>query len=211
MSGRALLCCLAGLLGALCVGLGEGLLQLQPGANYSDPSYAYLGEVSASRQVIGYWLSVLTAPLYLLGYWHLTRNLAPGRPRLMMALFLLVAYAFIIAAVWIGQRIFIAEAVREAPALVERYSALNEPLVNVLRVAILIFSAAWIWLIASGQSRYPRWLAIFSPAALLALIFALYIGAPDIGQWALPTAMNTAHAIVFGLSFLVLRRSAKPD
>ena len=103
------------------------------------------------------------------------------------------------------------EAVREAPALVERYSALNEPLVNVLRVAILIFSAAWIWLIASGQSRYPRWLAIFSPAALLALIFALYIGAPSIGQWALPTAMNTAHAIVFALSFLVLRRSEQPD
>ena len=57
----------------------------------------------------------LAAPLYLLGYWHLTRNLAPRRPRLMLALFLLVAYAFIIAAVWIGQRIFIAEAVRSAP------------------------------------------------------------------------------------------------
>ena len=210
MSDRAYWCGVAGLIGALFVGIGEGLLQLQPGADYGDPNYAYLGAVSASRQVAGYWMSVLGAPLYVLGYWHLTRNLAPDKPRLRAGLFALMAYAFIIATVWIGQRIFIAEAVRSAPDMVARFSELNEPLVNVLRIAILVFSAAWIWLIASGQSRYPRWLALFSPAALLAVIFAIYLAAPSVGQWALPTAMNTAHFIVFALSLLTLRRVSKP-
>ena len=209
---RWLLAGFAGLVGALLTGLGEGLLQLSIGADYTDPSYGYFALIDTARQSQGHFLSVAAAPLYLLGYWHLTRNLAPGRPRLANALFLLTSYAFILATVWIGQRFFLAQTVKAIDTglattdLLNIFAAHNEPFVNVLRVAMAVFSIAWIWLVASGQSRYPRWMAIFSPAALLAAIFGLYFAAPDLGSWILPTAMNTAHFIVFGLSLMTLAR-----
>ncbi len=208
---RAYIFGLCGLIGALVVGIGEGMLQLQPGSDYGDAGYAYLGAIGVERQEMGYWMSVLAAPLYLLGYIHLCFNLAPHRPRLITVLFLIMAYAFIIATVWMGQRIFIAEAVRSVAdgaspsGLVATFSAWNEPLINVLRAAIAIFSLAWVWFVASGQSRYPRWMALFSPAALVGLIFVVYFSVPAIGQWVLPTAMNTAHVLIFALSLLTLR------
>lgn len=210
MSGRWMWMGAAGLLGALLTGVGEGLMQLAPGADYGDPHYSYFARIETSRQSLGYWLSMAAAPLYLLGYWHLTRNLAPTRPRLGLALFLFTGYAFVLAISWIGQRYFLAQTVKAIAAgqadaeLFATFAAHNEPLVNALRVAIVLFSVAWIWLIATGQSRYPRWMALLSPGALLGAIFASYVAAPAFGGWFLPTAMNTAHVVVFLASLLAL-------
>jgi len=213
---------IAGLLGAAAVGVGEGLIQASPGADYGDPGYSYFALIEPARQSVGHFLSVLAAPLYLLGYWHVTRNLAPQRPRLANGLFAIAAYAFIIGAVWLGQRYFLAQTVHAiqageaTPALLADFAAHNEPLVTVLRIAIAVISVAWVWLIATGQSRYPRWMAAFSPLALLAAIFGLYAVAPTLGSYVLPVAMNAAHVVVFGLSLAVLappepwaRRSAR--
>ncbi len=200
----------AGLLGALLTGLGEGLMQLAPGADYGDPHYAYFALIESSRQSLGYWLSMAAAPLYLLGYWHLTRNLAATRPRLGLALFLVTGYTFVLAISWIGQRYFLAQTVKAIaagqadPELLATFAAHNEPLVSVLRVAVVVFSVAWVWLVASGQSRYPRWMALLSPGALLAAIFGSYLAAPAFGGWLIPTAMNTAHVVVFLASLLAL-------
>lgn len=212
---RYLALCLLGLAGALLTGLGEGLLQLVPHADYTDVSYGYFASVPDARQSLGHFLAILAAPLYLPGYWHLTRNLAPARPRLATALFGLTSYAFILGAVWIGQRYFLATTVKAIAAgdannaLLHDLAAHNEPLVNALRLAMVIFSVAWVWLIASGQSRYPRWMAIFSPALLLGAVFALYFSRPDLGWIVLPTAMNTAHVVVFTLSLLALSTGRK--
>lgn len=199
---------LLGLVGALLTGFGEGLLQYAPGADFADPTYNYFTSIAISRQSFGHFLSVLAAPLYLLGYWHLTRNIAPARPRVSNGLFLLCAYAFIIGEAWMAERYFLAatahaiDAGAAAPALLEDFSRHNEPFVNVLRVAIGVFSLAWIWLIGTGQSRYPRFMAAFSPGLVLGAIFLLWFVAPAIGEKFLPTAMNTAHAIVFALSLI---------
>ena len=213
VSSTARLCGLAGLIGALATGLGEGLLQYAPGANFADPTYNYFTSIAIGRQSAGHFISVLSAPLYLLGYWHLTRNIAPARPRFSNALFLLCGYAFILGAVWIGGRYFLAatahavDAGDAAPALLEDLARHNEPFVNALRVTIGAFSLAWIWLISSGQSRYPRFMAAFSPGLVLGAIFLLWFVAPAIGEKFLPTAMNTAHAIVFALSLIFSRAS----
>ena len=201
---------LAGLIGALLTGTGEGLLQFVPGGDYTAADYGYFAGIETSRQSVGHWLSVLSAPLYLLGYWHLTRNLAPERPKTSLILFMLMAYGFMIANVWLGQRFFLAQTVKAiadgtaSPDLLTIFARHNEPLVNVLRVALALFSVAWIWLIASGQSRYPRWLALFCPVLILAAIFILYIKAPQLGSLILPTAMNTTHVLIFALSLAVL-------
>ena len=88
-------------------------------------------------------------------------------------------------------------------ALLVAFSERNEPFVNVLRVAMLVVSAIWIYLVASGKTHYPRWMAIFSPFVILASIFALYFAYPSIGLYVLPIAMNITHAIIFALSLLI--------
>jgi hypothetical protein len=204
---------LAGLVGALLVGTGEFLLQFSPDGGYEDAEYTWLALISLERMKAGHFLAILSAPLYLIGYWHLTQMLKPAGLWPARVVGYLGGYSFMVAVVWIGQRALLGLVAHEIadgsaqPELLHAMAALNEPLVNVLRVAILIISAIWIVQIVRGQSRYPRWMAIFSPAALLVSIFALYGFAPYLGTWILPTAMNTAHFVLFALSTWVAAKA----
>ncbi len=213
--GRQTLLGFLGLLGAILVGAGEYTLQFNTLGDYASAGYEYFSGISQGRLTGGHFLSVLAAPLYLLGYWHLASNLAPASKRWAQVFFFLGAYSFIVGAVWMGQRVFLAETVQAIDAglplafLLERFAALNEPFVNVLRLAVLINSVIWISLIVRGRSNYPRWLAAFSPIALLAGIFALYFVAPEPGRYLLPGAMNVVHVIIFSLSLLTARAKAQ--
>ena len=204
---------LLGLAGALLVGTGEFLLQFSPGGHYGDADYGFMAQIPFARMQAGHFLAILSAPLYLEGYWHLGAmlNRTPAWPgRAVMAL---GWYGFMVGAVWIGQRAMLGATVqaiasgRADPALLHTLAALNEPLVNVLRVVIVLVSLIWIVHIASGRSRYPRLMALFSPALLLAAIFALYALSPGLGRFVLPTAMNTAHAVLFALSTMLAARA----
>jgi hypothetical protein len=195
----------AGLIGALLTGLGEGLMQLVPNGDFADPSYGYFRQVAPGRLAVGHWLAICAAPLYLAGYWYLTGRLMPRAPALRLAVFCAMSWAFMLAMVWIGQRALLAHAVQAASSgaasmeLVGIQAGLHEPLVNALRLAILGFSGLWIAFILAGRSQFPRWMALFSPGLVLGLIFLIYLARPSLGWLFLPTAMNTAHAIVFAL------------
>ena len=199
----------AGLAAAILVGAGEGLLQFNAAGGYEAPDYSYFAAVPVSRMTAGHFLAVLAAPLYVAGYWHLSKMLEPAGPRLAKFVFFAGAYSFIVGTAWISQRVFLGLTAHEIAAgadlstLLVAFSERNEPLVNVLRVAMLIISVIWIFLIVRGKSHYPRWMAFFSPIVLLVSIFALYFAAPTIGVYFLPIAMNVVHAIVFGLSLVV--------
>jgi len=206
----------AGLVGALLTGLGEGLIQLVPNGDFTDPAYGYFREITPARLALGHWIAAAAAPLYLAGYWHLTGRLMPGASRLRLPVFLLMAWAFMLAIVWIGQRALLAHtvlAISDGAArtdLLLAQARLHEPLVNALRLALMGFSLLWTVLIATGRSAYPRWMALFSPGLLLGLIFAVYFAAPEFGWLVLPTAMNTAHAGVFALSLATSPRESPP-
>ncbi len=196
----------AGLLGALLTGVGEGLIQLVPDGDFAGPAYGYFEGVSPRRLAFGHWIAVTSAPLYLAGYLHLTGRLMPHHPKMRFVVFSLMAWALILAFVWIGQRALLAHTVHaiaegnSAASLLDAQASLHEPLVNALRLAILGFSLFWIALIVTGRSTYPRWMALFSPGLILGAIFLTWLAVPGIGWLVLPTAMNTAHAVVFALS-----------
>jgi hypothetical protein len=195
-----------GLLAACFVGIGEFCLQFSPRGFYEDQAYGFFLDVGRAQLDLGYALSVFAAPLYLVGYWHLKTMLAPASRLAAWAFFLIGAYAFVIGAVWIGQRPFMALLVQAiaageaAPSLLTEYAVRNEILVNVLRAAMVLTSVIWIGLILSGRTLYPRWMALLAPAILLAGVFALYALAPAIGVYVLPTAMNAVHVVVFAMS-----------
>lgn len=202
-----------GLGAALLVGLGEFCLQYTPNGGVEDvENYLYFNDISAERLSIGHFIAVLSAPLYLLGYWHLSKNLEPAGKLLSGVFFCIGAYAFAVGTAWIGQRFFIATTVHEIAAGADLKSQLtlfaehNEPFVNVLRLAMLLVSVIWIKQILTGRTNYPRWMAIFSPIVLLATMFALYFYETAIGLYVFPVAMNATHFIIFALSMLTTRK-----
>ncbi len=194
-----------GLLGAVLVGAGEFTLQYSPNADYAH-GYTYFAHISKARLSLGHYVSVLAAPLYIIGYWHLAKRLDPKNTWLGKFFFLIGAYAFIIGAVWMGQRVFLALTVQEITAgvnvqnLLSAFSAHNEPLVNIVRVVMLILSIMWVFQILKGRANYPKYMALFSPAFILAVIFGLYMALPKLGGLLIPNAMNVTHIIIFSMS-----------
>ncbi len=96
-----------------------------------------------------------------------------------------------------------------SPELLLRMAAHNEPLVNVLRVAMVAVSVLWVVLILRGRTALPKWMAAVNPATILALIFALYWVAPGVGVYILPVAMNVTHVIIFGLALMACSKTAQ--
>jgi len=161
---------IAGCLGAILVGMGEFSMQFAPNSDITDlKDYLYFNEVSAGRLSFGHFIAVLGAPLYMLGYWHLSKKLEPAGPKQAKLFFLIGAYAFAVGTAWIGQRFFLATTVHEIAAgndlkgLLTVFSEHNEPFVNVLRIAMLLVSIIWIKLILTGKTAFPKWMALFSP------------------------------------------------
>ncbi len=200
---------LIGLAAAFLVGTGEFLLQFSADGGYADPGYGWLANIPMISLQKGHFLAVLAAPFYLVGYWHLMQMLRPGGKWSARVFGMLGGYSFMVGAVWIGQRAFLAMVAHEIAGgqpleeLLHTMAGFNEPLVNVLRVAMVVISLIWIVQIGRGGTRYPRIMALFSPFVLLASVFAIQAFVPGLGNLIVPTAMNTAHFVLFLLSTLV--------
>ena len=206
----------AGLLGAVLVGLGEYCLQYTPNGGIEDlTDYLYFNDISAQRLSLGHFIAVLSAPLYLFGYYFLSKQLEGAGRLQSKAFFLIGAYAFAVGTAWIGQRFFLGATVhaiaegQPLQPLLALFAEHNEPFVNVLRVAMLTVSLLWIKLILSGKTAFPKWMAIFSPIALLAVMAGLYFAKLKIGLYVFPVAMNAAHFIVFALALFTTRHNSK--
>ncbi len=213
---------IAGFFAALLVGIGEFTLQFSPLGGYEKEGYVYFANVAKDKLTMGHFFSTLAAPLYILGYWHIGQMFIRGGSRIYgWIITLLGGYAFMVGNAWLGGRIYLALTAHEIadttdPVIVNQLSQLladfgnhNEPLVNALRLAIVVVSIFWIWRIAIGKTLYPKWVAIFSPALILGVIFTLYFTGINAGVWLLPAAMNVVHLIIFSLSLFALHRASK--
>ena len=213
---------IAGFLAALLVGIGEFTLQYSPLGGYEKEGYVYFANVTKEKLTIGHFFSTLAAPLYILGYWHIGQMFIRGGSRIYgWIITLLGGYAFMVGNAWLGGRIYLALTAHEIantsnPTIANQLSQLlvdfgnhNEPLVNALRLAIVVVSIFWIWRIAIGKTLYPKWVAIFSPALILGVIFTIYFTGMSAGVWLLPAAMNVVHLIIFSLSLYSVRKAHK--
>ena len=210
----------AATIGAFVVGVGEFTFQYSPRGGYEGHDYLYFLDVSRFRLTVGHFLGVLVAPVYLIGYWHIAQMLRPAGRLLSASVFGFGIYAFAIGNVWLGGRVNLALAVqaRENAAepfkpvlsdLLQDISAHNEPLINIVRVLILVVSLLMAWGALTGRSHYPRWIVAVLPIVLLAAVFASYVIVPSIGGLLLPAAMNIAHVVFFAISTWVAARLLK--
>lgn len=197
-----------GLLAAFLVGTGEFLLHYDPLARFSESSYDFMMAASDGQQTIGHFIGVFGAPLYIIGCWHIYLMLKPANQKLAFTAFLIGAYGFIMGGDWISSRATIGAithlqaAGEQVQSLVTLYQLRYETLLMVIRITTLCLSGIIVYLVLTGKTYYPKWMALFNPIVLLLLNFVVYAAVPAIGKFMMPIALNIGFGLFFILSLL---------
>lgn len=208
----------AGLLATLLVGAGEFLVHFSDGRLVPDEAFSYFRFVSDENLRIGHWLIITGIPFYFIGYVHIYLALKKGSKKLALAVLFLGVWAFAIGGIWVGTRGFLGSIIHlfqdgSNPEIyrqiIGNYEFFLENLVNILRVLVLLISACFVFTILKYKTFYPKWMAIFNPILLLLIIFALYFIVPVIGKYLVPTAMNSAHFVLFVASLIAIKAHSK--
>jgi len=195
-----------GLLAAILVGAGEFLLHFDALGRFAEAgAYEFMLGINSERTTIGHFIGVLSAPFYIIGFWHIMKMLEPANPLASRIAFAIMSYGIIVGAVWIGSRAGISTVVNSTSMIdpmsfISLYELRYENLLQVTRLAVLFFSVIFIWLVLSGRSHYPRWMALFNPILLILTSFAIWAIAPAVGVYLMPIALNVAFALLFLLS-----------
>ncbi|MCH9652756.1 MAG: hypothetical protein K0U86_02900 [Planctomycetes bacterium] len=198
---------LLGLLAAILVGTGEFLIHFDPLARFSDSSYDFMLDTTETRLTTGHFFAMIGIPFYFIGSWHIYQMLRSASNKLAFTAFLIASYGFIFGAVWMGSRASIGSLAHHAELikgtdLVSLYQLRYETLLQVIRITTLILSGIYIYLVLTGRTRYPKWMAAVNPIVLILLSFLIFAFNKDIGIYIMPIALNVAFAIFFTCSLL---------
>ena len=120
---------------------------------------------------------------------------------------------FIVGAVWIGSRSSAGELVA-AGGLEEKlalYDLRYEPLLMLVRAAILVLPVVFVWLCLTRRSFCPRAIAILNPIFLIIVALILFFTVPAVGKFLVPIALNLAFSVLFSVSLVVASRRQSED
>jgi hypothetical protein len=194
-----------GLVGAILCGTGEFLLHFDPQARFSG--YDFMADISDARLTAGHFFAVVGVSLYFVGMWLIAQMLRPAGVKLSNALFLIGCFGFLYGAMWMSSRASIGSLVHypeliAGTNLVALYELRSESLLQVTRITTLVISVIYVYMVLTGNSRYPKWMAATSPVVLLLLNFLIYLIAPAIGKFVMPIALNVGFTGFFLLSLI---------
>jgi hypothetical protein len=201
---------LVGLLAAILTGAGEFILHYDALARFG-PEFEFFSGIAAQRTTLGHFIGVLGAPLYLVGAWHIQLMLRPANAAWSLTAFFITAYGFAIGAVWIGSRASISALINtsaspEIDQLIGLYDLRYETLLQIIRIAVLVLSVIYIWLVMTGRSHYPKWMAVLNPMLLIVASFVVYAIAPTLGKYLMPIALNVAFFVFFIASIAIAKK-----
>jgi len=183
---------LLGVLAALVTGIGEFFLLYAPELNHGAANgYANFLHPSEADLKRGYYLSVIGAPFYIIGYWHIVGMLKLHMTVLGWLIMALAVFGFMAGFAWLisyaYQGLLVqaiamhnGEAASALSAVQSKVDAMSFPLLQVIRFQVMIMSAILAFAIFKYQTYYPKWLAIFSPFALILLVFSTLLFMPRV-------------------------------
>jgi len=206
-----------GLIASVLVGLGEYFLHYSTSILEHSKDYEFFKFVSLDNLTTGHFLAVIGLPFYFAGYIHIYRMLKSGNETLARVVLAIGFIAFAVGGIWIGSRASIGNIVHlkdtmDATSyqnLLAHYDSHMEILVKALRIVIAALSIVFTIAILKGGTYYKKWMAIFSPIAILILLVIIGKLIPSIGKHMLPILMNVTHFILFGLSLYQLNQYTK--
>ena len=206
-----------GLVASILVGLGEYFLHYSPQILDYASNYEFFKFVSQEHLTTGHFLAVIGLPFYFAGYIHIYRMLRSGNETLARVVLAIGFIAFAVGGIWIGSRSSIGNIVHLKESmdiityqnLLDHYTNHLEILVKALRIIIATLSVVFTIAIIKGGTFYKKWMAFFSPIAILILLVLMGKIVPTIGKHMLPILMNVTHFILFSLSLYQLNKLTK--
>jgi hypothetical protein len=76
---------------------------------------------------------------------------------------------------------------------------------------LMLFSVIYVFYVLSGKSAYPRWMAVFNPAVIMAVIFPIMLLIPaPVGGFAAPVVLNLSTLVFFSVSTAVIYKATHP-
>lgn len=212
---------LLGILAAFVTGVGEFFLLYAPELNHGAANnYANFLHPSEAELKRGYYLSVIGAPFYIVGYWHIVGMLRLNRTRLGWIIMALAVFGFMAGFAWLISNAYqgllvqsiaahSGEAANALSAVQTKIDHLSFPLLQTIRFQVMIMSAILAFAIFRYNTYYPRWMAIFAPFILILLVFSTLLFMPSVGKYFVPEALNVAHFIFFTLSTIFAYKACK--
>jgi len=212
---------LLGMLAAFVTGIGEYFLLYAPELNHG-PSNNYGNFLHPTETDLkrGYYLSVVGAPFYIIGYWHVVGMLKLHKTKLGWLIMSLAVFGFMSGFAWLISNAYQGLLVQSIAAhtggaagalsaVQTKVDTMSFPLLQVIRFQVMIMSAILAFAILKYDTYYPRWLAIFTPIVLILLVFSTLLFMPSIGKYFVPEALNVAHFIFFSMSTLFALKAYK--
>lgn len=217
---------LFGIFGALVYSIGDVFL-LASKAKLEDyprlQPYKKLLSDAEKMVVLPWWrliwgglLGVFATPLILAGFWQVYRGLAPAGLSAALPPALLFACASVVGAFVHGSFIYLGEYVQalnrvsddSQPVLAEMLSHHRKIMIityGFLLGCILVASVWYSWVVATGSSAFPRWMAAVNPVtALIAWMLVKRILPRPIVERTEGAGFNIAYLIFFICTTLTL-------
>lgn len=206
-----------GMVGAIFMFAGDMALagSFLSGAEFLKQVTILIGSGSNLRLMIGGLMGPFAAIFYIIGAWQFYLACTPGNPRLRFVMWAMFAAGMIMGASYQSGHVFCGYLFKMqhavAPRVDESLAVVITQSIAYLELQFLIAgifagigSLIFIYAIVFTPTRYPKWMAIFSPAAILALSpLARYAPAP-LGGILMPGAINIGFFSLFFLSTWVL-------
>lgn len=198
-----------GIIASIIVGIGEYMLHYLPTGPGGEVSM--LNDVPLARASKGHFFVVFGAPLYFAGYYGLKKIFTTTSPLLSRLLFIAGVLSFSIGGVWVSSRYFGAQVLQASAGTpdydlyLKSYEEHYQVLVWALRVLVALVSVFYVTLVLKNKIGLPKWLAIFNPIVVLAIVISSLLWLPALGNHIAPIAMNVTHFIFFGMILFCLK------
>lgn len=165
---------IAGLFGALLMYCGDMTLYYDPRDYKNDgtlePIIRIMRELPPRRVMIGGWIGPVAAFLYCVGFGHIVLAAAEADRAAATAAFLLCCLGIITGGAYHSHCAYLGLLGGE-----EHRAALDVVMKYFLRMSAVLYGGEglglliYVFLLASGRTLFPAWLAALSPAALFLL------------------------------------------
>lgn len=218
MENEILISGVLGIVGSLAVAVGDMFLLGNPvsAKTFSARKLDNLLHVSPRNMWIGHTVGVLAIPLVMFGVYQIYLGLVPaGRLAALVPvgimIFMMVVgaaahacFAFLGGALQLQRRLG-AEAGSPVDDLVKTHRKLLRTLFVGFLASLVAGSIAFAWVVLTGETLYPKWVAATNPLVLL-IVLGLIEGVlpAPFGGYIRPANGNIAFAVFFAISTITL-------
>ncbi|HEX2944506.1 MAG TPA: DUF6796 family protein [Clostridia bacterium] len=221
-AGTVRLLGLIGIIGVILTIASDLVLLGRPDTGYSffELGTSSMAGIEKWRITTGTFAGVFMLPFQMAGLISLYHGLRPSGKVLPTAMLLISAHALMMGVAFHGSYAFIASGWKLFDAagpgnkavsgLISDFDFYWKLIIGIMVSELIISSALFILLVLKGKTLYPKWMAVFNPLCVTALMSLVILVIPSpVGGFVGPTVLNLSTLIFFVLSTALIYKKLK--